>query len=131
MLVVDDNPDIRRLIGHFLRRAGAKVEVAEDGANCVRRMTADATLTGALRLESPVDLILIDVEMPVMDGLTTTRTLRAKGHRGPIIAVTARDTAADRDECLAAGCSAYLCKPIERHELIQRCTEMIACTVPD
>lgn len=126
VLIVDDGPDNRRLLGHFLRIAGAQVEYAENGDNCIRRLTADATVDGPLRDPLPFDVILMDVEMPVLDGLSATRTLRAKGYAAPIIALTARASAADRADCLAAGCDAFLTKPVDRHTLIQTCRQFTA-----
>ncbi|RME39536.1 MAG: response regulator, partial [Deltaproteobacteria bacterium] len=66
-----------------------------------------------------VDLILMDVQMPVMDGLEATRRLRAAGFRGPIVALTARGFEEDIRRCLDAGMDAHLCKPFKRCELVE------------
>ena len=107
ILLAEDGPDNQRLISMMLRKAGAEVAVAENGQMAVDRA----------RLE-PFDLILMDMAMPIMDGYTAARTLRELGLDLPIIALTAHALAGEREKCLAAGCNAYLTKPIDRPELL-------------
>jgi len=108
ILVAEDSPDNRRLIAAVLRKAGARVQFAENGASAVRMAS-----------ENPFDLILMDIEMPGMDGKEAAAALRRKGATVPIIALTAHALAGDRDECLAAGCTDYLTKPIDRTLLVE------------
>jgi CheY-like chemotaxis protein/HPt (histidine-containing phosphotransfer) domain-containing protein len=103
ILLAEDNPDNQRLITLNARRLGAELTVVENGELAV-----------VAALARPYDLVLMDMQMPVMDGLTAVRTLRAKGYRGPIVALTANATAQDMQDCLNAGCDGFLTKPIER-----------------
>lgn len=109
VLVVEDGADNQRLIGSILRRAGCEVEFAGDGAQGVARWG-----TG----REPLDAILMDLQMPVMDGLQATRALRQQGCCTPIFALTANAQPEDRDACLAAGCDGFLTKPIDRKALL-------------
>ena len=112
VLLVEDGPDNQRLISYFLRKAGAEVEIAENGEVAVRAMDVGAGEA------YPFDVLLMDMQMPVMDGYQATRELRRAAYPGPIIAVTAHAMAEDRDRCLDAGCDEYLTKPIDRRKLL-------------
>ena len=107
ILLVDDGPTNRKLIGLILRRAGADVVLAENGEMAVE-------LAGSQRF----DLILMDMQMPVMDGYTATRKIRQSGLGVPIIALTAHAMRGDQGKCLEAGCSGYLPKPISQDLLL-------------
>jgi CheY-like chemotaxis protein len=76
----------------------------------------------------PFDLILMDVQMPVMDGFTATHTLRGKGYRGPIIALTANAMERDRSQCLNAGCSDFVTKPIQMEKLFKAMGKYLTIT---
>ncbi len=107
MLVVDDGPSNRKLIRLVLRRAGVEVEMAEDGQQAVDLAAAQS-----------FDLILMDMQMPVMDGYTATRELRRRGLTIPILALTAHAMREDQAKCLEAGCSGYLPKPVQQDFLL-------------
>jgi PAS domain S-box-containing protein len=125
ILLAEDGPDNQRLIGHHLRGAGAVVDTAADGAEAVDM------IRHALEASVRYDLVVMDMQMPVMDGYEATRTLRAAGCDVPILALTAHAMRGDRDRCLAAGCSDYATKPIDRHRLLAGCTALIAAREAD
>lgn len=114
VLLVEDGADNRRLIGHLLRKAGHHVELAENGVEGIDAYRA------AVREERPFDLILMDMQMPILDGYDATRQLRDSGAELPIIALTAHAMEGDRNRCLQAGCTDYLAKPIDRADLLRK-----------
>lgn len=112
ILLVEDGVDNQRLLSYILRSAGAKVTIAVNG-----REGVEAAMS-ALREGTPFDLILMDMQMPVMDGYTATQALRSQGYALPIVALTAHAMKGDVDRSMRAGCDAYLPKPISRNVLI-------------
>ncbi len=120
ILLAEDGLDNQRIISFILGKAGAQVVVAENGQIAVEK--ALACLPGRGRRhddeEEPFDLILMDMQMPVMDGYEATRKLRSEGYTGPIIALTAHAMKADRQKCLDAGCDNYVSKPIDRGKFL-------------
>jgi CheY-like chemotaxis protein len=112
VLLAEDGPDNRRLIALFLRKANAEVTTAENGQVAVELAAA------AMREGRPFDVILMDMQMPLVDGYEATRRLRVQGYRGPIVALTAHAMFDDRQKCLAAGCDDYVTKPVDRDGLL-------------
>ena len=113
ILFAEDGPDNQKLIGFLLKKAGAEVTLADNG-----QISYDLA-TSALAEGNPFDVILTDMQMPVMDGYESTRKLRENGYRGSIIALTAHAMQSDRQLCLDAGCDNYTTKPVNRKELIE------------
>jgi signal transduction histidine kinase/CheY-like chemotaxis protein len=115
VLLAEDGPDNQRLIMTFLRRAGADVVLAETGREAVRLALE------AWRAEAPFQLVLMDMQMPELDGYAAARLLRARGYDGPILALTAHAMPGERERCLAAGCEDFLSKPIVRQKFLEMC----------
>lgn len=121
ILFAEDGPDNQKLISFMLRKGGASVTVVENGKLAVESLTVDGTVNGPLISPPPFHLVLMDMQMPEMDGYTATQTLRDKGADFPIIALTAHAMSSDRDLCLAAGCTEYATKPIDKKTLTELC----------
>lgn len=120
VLLVEDGIDNQRLISFVLRKAGVDVAIAENGKIGYERALA------AEREGSPYDVVLMDMQMPVMDGYEATRKLREASYTRPIIALTANAMAEDRQRCIDAGCDDYATKPIDRTRLLEtlgRCAQ--------
>jgi PAS domain S-box-containing protein len=118
ILLVEDGTDNQRLLRMQLGDAGASVTSALNGQVAVDLATAQT-----------FDLILMDMQMPVMDGYAATTELRRRGLITPIIALTAHAMAEDRDKCLASGCSGYLSKPVDEDKLLKTVHEHLGKTV--
>ena len=117
VLLVEDSADNRTITIAFLQDTPYRVEIAENGAIAFEKFTA-----------AHYDLVLMDRQMPVMDGLTATRAIREWERANqrpptPIIALTAAALKGDREKCLAAGCTAFLTKPIKQEVLLQAIKE--------
>jgi CheY-like chemotaxis protein/HPt (histidine-containing phosphotransfer) domain-containing protein len=106
ILLAEDTPDIQLLTSILLKEAGADVTAVGNGQQAVEKALA------ARSAGQPFALILMDMQMPVMDGFDATRRLRQEGYEGRIVALTAHSMAADRQECLSAGCDDFLTKPV-------------------
>ena len=112
VLLVEDGLDNQRLISVLLGKAGADVSLADNGQVAVEKALA------ARDAGMPFDVVLMDMQMPIMDGYTATRILREAGYTEPIVALTANAMAGDGAKCCNAGCDAYATKPIERAKLL-------------
>jgi len=121
ILLAEDGPDNQRLISFHLTKAGASVTIVDNGLKAVQALTIAGDTTSPARDPSPFDLVLMDMQMPDMDGYTAAAKLRQLSCRTPIIALTAHAMAGDREKCQRAGCDDYATKPVERAALIDMC----------
>lgn len=109
ILLVDDAPDNRVLAARILTLAGATVECAENGLEGVQK-----------GLQNEYDAILMDIQMPEMDGYEATRQLRVAGFKRPILALTAHALREERERSLRSGCNDHLTKPVNRLLLLEK-----------
>ena len=127
ILLVEDGIYNQRLINYLLTKAGAEINIVENG-----QLAIDDLLQSQAIGDPPgdsYDLILMDIQMPVLDGYATTRKLRSMGFTKPIIALTAHAMTNDRQRCLDAGCDEYLSKPIDRKRLISTINSVLKTRV--
>ena len=114
VLIADDMRDVRMVAKHFLSKSGATVTMVENGqaaVDAVQRSVEEGT---------PFDVILMDMQMPVMNGYEATRVLRRLGHEMPIIALTAAAMRTELSEAIQAGCDEHMTKPIHGPQLVGR-----------
>ncbi len=124
ILLVEDSPDNRTITVAYLKDTPYRVDIAENGAIACGKFTA-----------GHYDLVLMDRQMPVMDGLTATRAIREweqanRRSPTPIVALTAAALKGDQEQCMAAGCTAYLTKPIKQEVLLQAIKELALVAPP-
>lgn len=119
VMLVEDGVDNQKLISFHLKKAGCDVRVCENG-----RVALD-TLSSLSPVETP-HVVLMDMQMPVLDGYSATEALRERGCELPIIALTAHALVGDRAKCLNAGCDDYASKPISKEDLIETCARWAA-----
>ena len=118
ILVAEDNPSNQKLITILLQKMGLDVSLADDGISAVQMCEAET-----------FDVILMDRQMPNMNGYEATRQLRSKGITTPVVAVTANAMMGDEEKCLEAGCDGYISKPIDRTRLTEIIGQYLKATV--
>jgi signal transduction histidine kinase/ActR/RegA family two-component response regulator len=121
VLVVEDVPSNRKVLVNFMKRLQLEVAWADNGK------TAWKQIEKAHQTDSPFDLVIMDIQMPVMDGLQAIRMIRGKGHTMPVIALSAYDLDEDASEYRSAGFSEMICKPVDlqylhdlMHQIVQQ-----------
>ncbi len=114
ILAVDDSDDNRTLIRLMLEESGARIDIAADGEDGVRQTEKRA-----------YDLVLMDIQMPKMDGYSALGEIRRRGKSMPIVALTANAMTQERERALKAGFDAYVTKPIDRDLLLKTCHELV------
>ncbi len=108
VLIAEDSPTNQALARLLLRKMGLDTVIVENGKLAIEKM-----------MNEDFDLVLMDIQMPVMNGYESTKVMREKGIEKPIIALTACAMKGDKEKCFAAGCSDYLSKPIDRKKLVE------------
>lgn len=116
IMVVDDVIDNRELMEMFLEPTGAQIALAESGEEAIK----------LCRQKNQPELILMDIQMPGMDGYVATRELRANGFQRPIVALTAHAMKSEIDRCLDSGCDMVMTKPVNRGELIRTLSGLLS-----
>jgi two-component system cell cycle response regulator DivK len=114
VLLVEDHEELWTFLSRRLRRRGFEVVLAHDGAQALEQVAA----------ETP-DVMLLDMDLPIMDGWTVARTLRGRSDKTPIIALTAHAMTGDRAKALAAGCDEYHTKPVDFDLLLQQMDDVL------
>lgn len=120
ILVVDDSPDNRTIVNMFLKSIGANIVEASNGLEGYEIAT-----------RQNFDLVLMDIQMPIMDGYQAMQKLNASGYGKPVVALTAHAFKEEKDRCIAAGFTGYITKPINRTSLLKNVCELIAVTNAD
>ncbi len=117
VLIVDDRRDIRLIAQHMVEKAGGRVLTAENGQQAVDLLMSEKA--------KDVDLVLMDMQMPVLDGYAAVKELRRRGFAKPIIALTANAMKEDRERCIEAGCDDYTSKPLDNRKLIESIAQLL------
>ena len=123
VLLVEDEPNSQALISYILESAGAHVELAGNGAEGV-----DQAIT-ALEDERPFDVILMDIQMPELDGKQAATELRKRGYELPIVAMTARSAEHDKQDAIVSGCDAFVSKLAGKESLVNAVEKQLKPTV--
>ena len=119
ILVVDDDPALRTALDRALKLEGYRVSFAHDGRQALQMMTGTSQ-----------DAVILDLGLPLMDGLEVCRRVRERGDRTPVLMLTARDAVTDRVEGLDAGADDYLVKPFALDELLARLRALLRRSTP-
>ena len=120
VLLTEDNVDNQRLVSILLKRMGIECDTAGNGKEAIARLQ-----------DAEYDLILMDVQMPVMDGITATKLLRKKGYQIPIVALTANAMKQEQQDCLDAGCNDICTKPIAYSDFSQVMAKYLGSVIPE
>jgi signal transduction histidine kinase/DNA-binding response OmpR family regulator len=115
ILLAEDTEDNQKLISLYTRKLGAEIVIVDNGQSAVEKALSES-----------FDLVIMDKQMPVMDGITAVKQLREAGFAKPIIALTADALKEDREVCLQAGCNEYMTKPIDRDLFMQRVSHYLS-----
>ena len=124
ILLAEDCPDSQLLLSHILRDAGARVTCASNGVEALEKALA------ALNEEKPFDLVLLDVQMPQLDGHSTARELRQKGYKLPILTMTAKCSPTDEEDSLEAGCNSHVSKLSGPKKLVEAVGKLLPKNKP-
>ncbi|MDY0136563.1 MAG: response regulator [Thiomicrospira sp.] len=120
ILLVDDKPFILKVQSAIIESLGHEVTLAESGAMAFHLLASES-----------FDLILMDMNMPVIDGLSSTQSIRNLGVKTPIVALTGNDTAQAREQCLAAGMQGFMAKPISKDTFNQQVSQILTAVAVD
>ena len=118
--MAEDAVDTQLLIRQILKKQGAEVEFANDGKQAIELAQA-----------KDYDIILMDIQMPIVDGYQATRRLRSKGYRRPIIGLSAHAMREEQEKIIAAGCNEHLAKPFDPKRLIRLIEDLTYSSKPD
>jgi signal transduction histidine kinase/CheY-like chemotaxis protein len=129
VLLAEDGLDNQLLIASYMRKAGIELDIAPNGRVALEML--DAAARGGCLDRAGYDLLITDMQMPEVDGYTLARTVRQRGERIPIIALTAHAMADDRTKCIEAGCDDYISKPINKAELLDKCAAFMSARRDD
>ena len=114
LLLVEDHEELWDFLSRRLRKRGFEVVLAHDGKQALDQVAA----------QTP-DLVLLDMDLPIMDGWTVARTLREQSNATPIIALTAHAMSGDKEKAIAAGCDDYHAKPVDFSRLLNQVDEVL------